>query len=63
MWRERSQRTLLRKRSFNRPVTFGFLRNLDVAVSGRLGGWEHVWLIAVDYHTVASTARAECKGD
>ena len=27
----------------------------------RSGGWEHVWLIAIDYHTAAGTAGAECK--
>ena len=34
-----------------------------MAGNRRLGGWEHIWLIAIDYHTVAGTARAECKGD
>ena len=34
-----------------------------MAGSGRSGGWEHVWLIAIDYHTVAGTAGVECKGD
>ena len=29
----------------------------------RSGGQKHVWLIAIDYHTVAGTAGAECKGD
>ena len=29
----------------------------------RSGGWERVQLIAIDYHTVAGTAGAECKGD
>ena len=29
----------------------------------RSGGQECVWLIAIDYHTVAGTAGAECKGD
>ena len=27
----------------------------------RSGGWERVWLIAIDYHTAASTAGVECK--
>ena len=44
-------------------VMFGFRRNPDVAGNGRSGGWECVWLIAIDYHTVAGTARVECKGD
>ena len=44
-------------------VTFGFQRNPDVARNRRLGGQEHVRLIAIDYHTVAGTAGAECKGD
>ena len=34
-----------------------------MAGNGRSGGQERVWLIAIDYHTVAGTARAECKGD
>ena len=29
----------------------------------RLGGQKRVWLIAIDYHMVAGTAGAECKGD
>ena len=29
----------------------------------KVGGREHVWLIAIDYHTVAGTAGVECKGD
>ena len=29
----------------------------------RLGGWECVQLIAIDYHTVGGTDGAECKGD
>ena len=45
------------------PVTCGFQRNLDVAGNRRSGGLEHVQLIAIDYHTVAGTAGAECKGD
>ena len=44
-------------------VMFGFQRNPDMAGNGRLGGQEHVQLIAIDYHTVAGTAGAECKGD
>ena len=42
-------------------VTFGFRRNPDVARDKRSGGWEHVQLIAIDYHTAAGTARVECK--
>ena len=34
-----------------------------MAGNGRLGGQERVQLIAIDYHTVAGTAGAECKGD
>ena len=34
-----------------------------MARNGRSGGQERVWLIAIDYHTVAGTARAESKGD
>ena len=34
-----------------------------MARNGRSGGQEHVRLIAIDYHTVTGTARAECKGD
>ena len=41
----------------------GFRRNPDIAGNGRSGGREHVWLIAIDYHTVTGTARVECKGD
>ena len=41
----------------------GFQRNPDVAGNGRLGGWERIWLIAIDYHAVTSTAGAESKGD
>ena len=44
-------------------VTFRFQRNLDVAGNRRSGGQKHVQLIAIDYHTVAGTAGAECKGD
>ena len=44
-------------------VTFGFLWNLDVAGHERSGGQEHIRLIAIDYHTVAGTAGAECRGD
>ena len=44
-------------------VTFRFLWNLDVTGNGRSRGRERVQLIAIDYHTVAGTARAECKGD
>ena len=44
-------------------VTFGFRRNPDVAGSGRSGGQERIRLIAIDYHTAAGTAGAECKGD
>ena len=35
----------------------------DVTGNGRSRGRERVWLIAIDYHTVAGTAGAECKGD
>ena len=42
---------------------FGFRRNPDIAGNGRLGGCKHVRPIAIDYHTVAGTAGAECKGD
>ena len=42
---------------------FGFRRNPDVAGNGGSGGQKHVWLIAIDYHTVAGTAGVECKGD
>ena len=35
----------------------------NMAGNRRSGGWEHVQLIAIDYHTVAGTAGAECKGD
>ena len=49
--------------SYFQFVTFGFRRNPDVAGNGRSGGREHVWLIAIDYHTVAGTAGEECKGD
>ena len=45
------------------PVTCRFQRNPDVARNGRSGGWERIQLIAIDYHTVAGTAGAECKGD
>ena len=41
----------------------GFLWNPDMARNRRLGGWECIQLIAIDYHTVAGTARVECKGD
>ena len=34
-----------------------------MAGNGRLGGWEHVWLIAIDYHAATGTAGMECKGD
>ena len=34
-----------------------------MAGNRRSGGWEHIWLIAIDYHTVTGTAGAECKGD
>ena len=34
-----------------------------MAGHGRSGGWKRVRLIAIDYHTVAGTAGAECKGD
>ena len=44
-------------------VTFGFQRNPDMAGNGRSGGWEHVQLIAIDYHTATGTARTEYKGD
>ena len=44
-------------------VMCGFRRNPDVAGNGRSGGWECVWLIAIDYHTAAGTAGVECKGD
>ena len=44
-------------------VMFGFLRNPDIAGNRRLGVWKRVWLIAIDYHTVAGTAGVECKGD
>ena len=44
-------------------VTCGFQRNPDIAGNRRLGGRECVQLIAIDYHTVAGTAGAECKGD
>ena len=42
---------------------FRFRRNPDVAGNGRSGGRKCVRLIAIDYHTVAGTARVECKGD
>ena len=42
---------------------FRFRRNPDVARNGGSEGWERIWLIAIDYHTVTGTARAECKGD
>ena len=44
-------------------ITFGFRRNLDVARNGRSEGQKRVQPIAIDYHTVAGTAGAECKGD
>ena len=44
-------------------VMFGFRRNPDVARHGRSGGQKHIQLITIDYHTVAGTAGAECKGD
>ena len=34
-----------------------------MARNRRSGGWEHIRLIAIDYHTVAGAAGAECKGD
>ena len=34
-----------------------------MAGNRRSGGWERIQLIAIDYHIVAGTARAECKGD
>ena len=34
-----------------------------MAGNGRSGGQECVQLIAIDYHTAAGTAGAECKGD
>ena len=34
-----------------------------MAGNGRSGGRECIQLIAIDYHTVTGTARAECKGD
>ena len=45
------------------PVTFGFLRNPDVAGNGRSEGRKRVRPIAIDYCTVAGTAGAGCKGD
>ena len=42
---------------------FGFQRNPDVARNGGSEGWKRVRLIAIDYRTVAGTARAGCKGD
>ena len=42
---------------------FGFRRNPDVAGNGGSGGRKRVWPIAIDYRTVAGTARVECKGD
>ena len=44
-------------------VTFGFRRNPDVARNGRSEGRKRVWLIAIDYRTVAGTAGVGCKGD
>ena len=44
-------------------VTFGFRRNPDVAENGRSEGRKRVRPIAIDYRTVAGTARAECEGD
>ena len=44
-------------------VTFGFRRNPDIAGNGWSEGQKRVWLIAIDYRTVAGTARAGCKGD
>ena len=44
-------------------VTFGFQRNPDVAGNGRSEGRKRVWPIAIDYRTVAGTARVGCKGD
>ena len=44
-------------------VTFGFQRNPDVARNGGSEGRKRVRPIAIDYCTVAGTARAECKGD
>ena len=39
----------------------GFQRNLDMARNGRLGGWECIWLIAIDYHTVTGTAEQNAR--
>ena len=44
-------------------VTFGFRRNPDVTGNGRSEGQKRVRPIAIDYCTVAGTARAGCKGD
>ena len=33
-----------------------------MAGNRRLGDWEHVRLIAIDYHTAIGTAGMECKG-
>ena len=44
-------------------VTFRFQRNPDIAGNRRSGGRKRVQPIAIDYHTVAGTARVECKGD
>ena len=46
-----------------RSVTFGFLRNPDVARNGGSEGRKRVRPIAIDYCTVTGTAGAECKGD
>ena len=44
-------------------VTCRFQRNPDVAGNRRLGGWECVQLIAIDYHAATGTASTEYKGD
>ena len=44
-------------------VMFGFRRNPDVAGNGRSEGRKRVRPIAIDYRTVAGTARAGYKGD
>ena len=44
-------------------VTFRFQRNPDVARNRRLGGQEHIRLIAIDYHAATGTARTRYKGD
>ena len=40
---------------------FGFRRNPDVARNRGSGGRKRVRPIAIDYHTVAGTARADAK--